>query len=84
MSTTDEATVTSKGQITIPKRVRERMGLETGEKVSFIVKENGVAMVRKTGDPMDQLREVQERLAPLSVDVDELMAESKREWSKHE
>jgi AbrB family looped-hinge helix DNA binding protein len=36
------ATVTSKGQITIPKEVREALGLETGHRVSFQVRKDGV------------------------------------------
>lgn len=30
------ATMTSKGQITVPKEVRDELGLEAGSKVSFI------------------------------------------------
>jgi AbrB family looped-hinge helix DNA binding protein len=30
------ATITSKGQITIPKDVRARLGLHSGDKISFI------------------------------------------------
>jgi antitoxin PrlF len=30
------ATVTSKGQITIPVSVRERLGIDTGDRVEFI------------------------------------------------
>jgi AbrB family looped-hinge helix DNA binding protein len=36
------ATVTSKGQITIPKEIREALGLKTGHRVSFHVREDGV------------------------------------------
>jgi AbrB family looped-hinge helix DNA binding protein len=36
------ATVTSKGQITIPKEVRETVGLQAGHRVSFEVREDGV------------------------------------------
>jgi AbrB family looped-hinge helix DNA binding protein len=36
------ATVTSKGQITIPKEVRDALGLESGHQVSFLLREDGV------------------------------------------
>jgi len=36
------ATITSKGQNTIPKEVRDALGLDTGHRVSFVVRENGV------------------------------------------
>lgn len=36
------ATVTSKGQITIPKEVRDALGLETGHRVAFWLREDGV------------------------------------------
>jgi antitoxin PrlF len=36
------ATMTSKGQITIPKEIRRALGLEKGHRVSFQVKEDGV------------------------------------------
>ena len=36
------ATVTSKGQVTIPKDVRDALGLEAGHRVSFQLREDGV------------------------------------------
>jgi len=36
------ATVTSKGQITIPIEVRKKLGLRPGDRVDFIEGENGV------------------------------------------
>lgn len=36
------ATLTSKGQITIPKDVRERLGIDTGSRVEFVEIEPGV------------------------------------------
>ena len=35
--------VTTKGQITIPKEVRDRLGLDPGDRVSFRVRDDGVA-----------------------------------------
>lgn len=40
------STVTSKGQITIPKEVRDIVGLEAGHKVSFQVRKDGVVELR--------------------------------------
>jgi AbrB family looped-hinge helix DNA binding protein len=37
-----EATVTSKGQITLPKALRERLQLSAGDRVEFIVEANDV------------------------------------------
>lgn len=43
--TVTEATLTSKGQITIPKRVRDALGLSAGDRVDFIDAERGVLMI---------------------------------------
>ena len=35
------ATVTSKGQITIPKKIREQLRIRTGDKVDFSIEQDG-------------------------------------------
>lgn len=35
------ATITSKGQITIPLRVREKLGLEPGDRIEFVEVDDG-------------------------------------------
>ncbi len=40
-----EGTVTSKGQITIPLPVRERLGLKPGDRVQFLF-EDGPSVIR--------------------------------------
>ena len=50
------ATLTSKGQLTVPKQLRERLGLEAGDRIDFTVDEVG----RLIGEPVedDPLEEV--------------------------
>jgi antitoxin PrlF len=39
------STITSKGQLTIPQEIRKRLGLETGDRVEFVV-EGGRTVIR--------------------------------------
>ena len=41
------ARVTSKGQVTLPKEVREKMGILTGDEVEFQAKEEGYLVKKK-------------------------------------
>jgi antitoxin PrlF len=42
----EEATVTSKGQITIPKAIRQALGIDAGEKVAFDLQGSRVVVSR--------------------------------------
>ena len=44
------ATMTSKGQITLPKAVRTRLGLEAGTRVEFVETESGFLVKPATRD----------------------------------
>ena len=47
-------TLTSKGQVTIPKSVRDELGLRVGDKVAFRVLEDGTVVVEpETVDFLD-------------------------------
>ena len=39
------ATITSKGQVTIPKDVRTRLGIEAGDRVEFVEIQDGVFQI---------------------------------------
>jgi antitoxin PrlF len=40
------AKLTTKGQITIPKPIREALGVDAGDRVVFLVREDGVVEMR--------------------------------------
>jgi antitoxin PrlF len=48
--------VTVKGQVTIPKRVREYLGIEPGSGVEFEVSPKGEVLLRKAGRPSKRAR----------------------------
>lgn len=47
------ATLTSKGQVTIPRKVRHRLHLKAGDKIEFVFHENSVELVPVTGSIKD-------------------------------
>jgi antitoxin PrlF len=48
------STLSSKGQVTIPKEVREALGLSVGDRVLFVVRDDGVVELRpETVDLLD-------------------------------
>ena len=47
----ESAKITSKGQITIPKVVRDSLGVHAGDRVHFVIREDGVVeMFPRTRD----------------------------------
>jgi antitoxin PrlF len=40
------SSLTSKGQVTIPKQVRDHLGLSAGDRVEFVVEEDGSVTVK--------------------------------------
>ena len=50
-----ESKVTSKGQITIPKMVREQLNLEAGDRVYFDVRDDGSVLMIARNGPIENL-----------------------------
>ena len=53
---TENATISSKGQLTIPKEVRKVLGVENGEKVTFVVVGDEVKIVNAAAYAMKVLQ----------------------------
>jgi AbrB family looped-hinge helix DNA binding protein len=71
------ATMTSKGQITIPKEIRDELGLEPGTKVSFVRLGPGEVRLRvKRGSLKDLAGILKYDGPPISIEeMDEAIAE---------
>jgi len=68
------ATVTSKGQITIPKAVREILRVDAGDQVDFVVTERGDVIVRRVSLDVRELRGLLKRPSRRGVSVEEMNA----------
>ena len=74
------ATLTSKGQLTVPKVIRERLGLEAGDRVDFRLEQDGSArmlpVTRKASEVFGTLSAYRKK-RPVSVErMDENLRKS--------
>ncbi len=70
------STVTTKGQITIPKAIRERLGLKEGSVLEFVADETGKIFLRpREDDGTDRVFGALREFAPRQpITVDEMKA----------
>ena len=79
------ATLTSKGQLTIPAEVRDALGLKTGEKIEFLANPDGsYALQPKTGSIMEMYGMLAKyahkgRKAPTIAEMEEAILEGAQE-----
>ena len=72
--------ITAKGQVTIPKEIRELMGLETGDRLLFIRRGDEVIVQGVTETLLDLRGTVEPRQRP--EDVDKIRDEVRRAVAK--
>ena len=53
MTQLDQATITSQGQISIPKRVREKLHIKKGDKIAFFEDEKGRILLKEVEVPIE-------------------------------
>jgi AbrB family looped-hinge helix DNA binding protein len=65
------ATITSKGQVTIPKDVRTRLGIGTGDRVEFVEIQDGVFQIVAATQDVQVLKGIVSR-PKKTVTIDEM------------
>lgn len=78
----EETVVTSKGQVTIPKPVRERFGLVKGTRITFVQENNELVLIPQVHDPLQKMVEWRKKIRFTDKDLRQMIVESKRAWSK--
>ena len=66
------ATVTSKGQITIPKEIRRLLGVEEGDRIDFVVEASDRVVLRKPVRSLASLKGLLYRKGRKPVTVEEM------------
>lgn len=71
--------VTSKGQIVIPKRLRDKYGIRSATSIRWIEKDQGILMVPESVDPVVAARGMLEGAGILKAYLKEKKLEKQRE-----
>lgn len=74
--------LTSKGQVTVPSAVRERLGLHAGDEVDFVLTEDGQAYLVKSDRSPARGHRIVEHLrgrGDVEMSTDEIMAMTRGE-----
>jgi AbrB family looped-hinge helix DNA binding protein len=66
------ATVSNKGQVTIPKAVRDLMHIHAGDQIDFVVTEHGDVFLRNVSLDVRQLRGLLRHPRRMNVSVEEM------------
>jgi AbrB family looped-hinge helix DNA binding protein len=77
-------TITTKGQVTIPKEIRDYLNLDTGSKVDFVIDENGIVTLIPLNVPVKNLSGILHRPAMKSATLEEMetaIKEGSSDWS---
>jgi antitoxin PrlF len=64
------STLTSKGQITLPKEIRDQLHLKAGSKINFITDPSGQVLLKPLNGDFRQLRGIvkSKRKRPVSIE----------------
>ncbi|MGH9316593.1 MAG: AbrB/MazE/SpoVT family DNA-binding domain-containing protein [Thermoanaerobaculia bacterium] len=66
------ATLTSKGQLTLPKKVREALGLKPGDQVDFVLDAAGDVRLRPGAYDVRELRGLLRRAGRRAVSLEDM------------
>ena len=68
----DATTMTTKGQVTVPREIRDRLGLQAGDKIAWSLLSNGTVVIRPKTRRLADLVGMLTRPGQPGVSVDEM------------
>ena len=73
------ATITTKGQVTIPKVIRDKLMLNAGDKVEFVIIDKREALIRPVSKKVDDVFGMLHKPGQKAVSVEEINEALERE-----
>jgi AbrB family looped-hinge helix DNA binding protein len=78
------STITTKGQVTLPKEFRDAFGWKPGDKVEFVKDADGIRVVRQSAQDrgrrlVEGLIAMRKYVVPSKLTVDQMMEETRGE-----
>jgi len=77
------ATITSKGQLTIPKEIRDYLKLETGTKVEFVIDDRGEVKILPLNVLVESLSGILYREGKAPATIEEMEAAIEEAANRH-
>jgi hypothetical protein len=78
------ATITTKGQVTIPKEIRDYLNLDTGSKVDFVIDENGIVKLIPLNVSIKNLSGILHKKGMIAATLEEMgqtISEGASDWT---
>ena len=74
--------ITFKGQTTVPKKIRDHLKLHPGDKVDFVIKENGKVVLEPTTLDVQELEGILHRSGVRVVSTEEMKSSIRKRFRK--
>ena len=74
--------ITVKGQTTIPKKIRDHLKLHPGDKVDFVIKENGKVILEPATLDVKELEGILHRSGMRTVSTEEMKSAIRKRFRK--
>lgn len=80
------ATLTSKGQITIPVEVRRKLGLKPGDRIDFVMEAGGEVRLKAKKRPLGDLLGILRAAVKMPLSVEQMhhavLEAAREDWSR--
>lgn len=72
---TTTTTLTSKGQVTVPRAIRERMALKPGDKIQFSLLSDGTLIIRPKTRRLSELAGILHKPEQQSIPIEQMQVD---------